>query len=59
MRGGENTRRRRIRLLLARRRSDADAAVFETTYYFAVRARDRQGNEDTNAVEREGLNVCE
>jgi hypothetical protein len=33
--------------------------VFETTYYFVVRARDRHGNEDTNTVEREGQNVCE
>jgi hypothetical protein len=33
--------------------------VFETTYYFVVRARDRQGNEGTNIVEREGQNVCE
>jgi hypothetical protein len=33
--------------------------VFETTYYFVVRARDRHGNEDANTVEREGQNVCE
>jgi hypothetical protein len=33
--------------------------VFETTYYFVVRARDRHGNEDTNTFEHEGVNVCE
>jgi hypothetical protein len=33
--------------------------VFETTYYFVVRARDRHGNEDANTVQREGQNVCE
>jgi hypothetical protein len=27
--------------------------------YFVVRARDRAGNEDSNTVEREGLNLCE
>lgn len=30
----------------------------ENTYYFVVRARDTQGNEDSNTVEREGQNVC-
>ena len=29
-----------------------------TYFYFVVRARDRAGNEDSNAVEREGQNLC-
>ncbi|HEX9482344.1 MAG TPA: hypothetical protein VF927_09610 [Solirubrobacteraceae bacterium] len=28
------------------------------TFYFVVRARDWAGNEDSNTVEREGLNLC-
>ena len=28
------------------------------TFYFIVRARDRSGNEDSNKVEREGVNLC-
>lgn len=28
------------------------------TFYFVVRARDRAGNEDSNTVEREGVNLC-
>jgi|SRR5581483_9104434 len=28
------------------------------SYWFVVRARDRKGNEDTNTVEREGVNLC-
>jgi hypothetical protein len=28
------------------------------TFYFVVRARDGAGNEDSNTVEREGLNLC-
>lgn len=42
------------------------ATSFETpqlttnnSFYFVVRARDRAGNEDSNAVEREGQNLCE
>jgi hypothetical protein len=27
-------------------------------FYFVVRARDRAGNEDSNLVEREGVNLC-
>ena len=27
-------------------------------FYFVVRARDRAGNEDTNQVERAGINLC-
>ncbi len=41
------------------------ATSFETpklssaqNYWFVVRARDRKGNEDTNTVEREGVNLC-
>jgi hypothetical protein len=29
-----------------------------TTFYFVVRARDRAGNEDSNQVERQGVNLC-
>jgi hypothetical protein len=31
----------------------------EKTFYFVVRARDRAGNGDSNAVERAGQNLCE
>jgi hypothetical protein len=27
-------------------------------FYFVVRARDRAGNEDSNTIEREGMNLC-
>jgi hypothetical protein len=30
----------------------------DRTFYFVVRARDRAGNEDSNQVERQGVNVC-
>jgi hypothetical protein len=43
----------------------AGATSFETpklpveeSFFFVVRARDPQGNEDSNTVEREGQNLC-
>ena len=30
----------------------------EESFFFVVRARDPQGNEDSNTVEREGQNLC-
>jgi hypothetical protein len=31
----------------------------DETFYFVVRARDRAGNEDSNTIEREGVNLCD
>ncbi len=37
---------------------DTPALASTEAFYFVVRARDRAGNEDTNTIEREGVNLC-
>jgi hypothetical protein len=37
---------------------DTDPLPVNETFYFVVRARDRAGNSDSNAVERQGQNLC-
>jgi len=56
--GGENfslptytTRRGRVSF-------DTPQLASTEPFYFVVRARDRAGNEDTNTIEREGVNLC-
>jgi hypothetical protein len=37
---------------------DTPQLPFGEQFYFVVRARDQNGNEDGNRVEREGVNLC-
>ena len=37
---------------------DTPPLVSTKVFYFVVRAIDRAGNEDTNTIEREGVNLC-
>jgi hypothetical protein len=37
---------------------DTPQLPVDTNFYFVVRARDQAGNEDSNAIERQGQNLC-
>jgi hypothetical protein len=58
-RGGENFSRPTYRTAPGVTSFETPKLLATKTFYFVVRARDRAGNIDSNAVEREGQNLCE
>lgn len=59
VRGGENFSMPTYTTAPGATSFDTPQLPVEDTFYFVVRARDRRGHEDTNTVEREGVDLCE
>ena len=56
--GGENFSQPTYATKRGRLSFDTPPLASTEAFYFVVRARDRAGNEDTNTIEREGVNLC-